>query len=210
MRVRIAMMAIGLSAAFLGGSPVSAQTTIDDFQTGTYEASIRSADVLAVRAGSMLGGYRWTHLIAGDGTANPFAQAGAVQIRDGALVVSGGYKVYPRLEVFYGLGPEGVVPLNLNLAALGDRLRLHFQGSDRGLNVNIVLFSDAAYAQVGYNLDASDAPFTQDFALQDFGAVAGFDLTHVNYIALVVQSGSAIGSNDWALTKFDVVGDPLQ
>jgi hypothetical protein len=85
-------------------------------------------------------------------------------------VVSGGYQVYPRIELFYGVDALGQnAPLHQNLAALGDRLRPHFDGSDGILNVNFVVFTDGAYAIHGYNLPPNRQPFTQDFNFADFG-----------------------------------------
>jgi hypothetical protein len=206
MATRATVMAAGLGLGLAVAAPASAQVTIDDFRTGPYEVSIKSGADLAVQTGSMLGGYRMTHLIVGSGPANPLDQAGALDIRpDGPLVVDAGYQVGPRLEVGYGYGPElELLELDQDLAAQGDRFRLHFEASDRVLNVNIVVFTGSVYASLGYNLEASNEPFTHDFSFSDFRSVTAVDWAHIDSIILVVQSTSVMGGNDWALSKIEV------
>ena len=116
----------------------------------------------------MLGGYRHTHLIVGDELANPLQQPGGLEILgSGHLVVNGGYQVYPRVEVTYGVDAMGQnAPLNENLAAAGDRFRLHFDAADRGLNVNVVVFTGTSYALLGYNLPPSYQAFTTGLSLR--------------------------------------------
>ena len=205
MSTRVTLM---MAAALAVALPAGAQT-IDDFQTGGYAASIGSGDDTAVQAGSMLGGYRLTHLIVGSGAANVFARPGALDIREGQpLVVDGGYRVHPRLEIGYGFDADGQpAPLNEDLTKLGDRFVLHFEGSDRGLNVNIVVFTASGWASMGYNLDPSDAAFTRDFLFSDFTSFTAVDWKDIDHIVLVVQSGSAIGSTDWALSKIEVASE---
>ena len=212
--MNVGTLVVAVSAtALLGTLPVSAQTTVDDFKSGSYSVAIRSGQDVNVQAGAMMGSYRYTRIIVGDEAANPRGGAGVLDIMEGSdpehgyFVVSGGYQVYPRIELFYGVDALGQnAPLHKNLAALGDRLRLHFDGSDGTLNVNFVVFTDGAYAIHGYNLPPNHQPFTQDFNFADFEG-NGVDWTNIDYIVLVVQS--TFGSEDWALTKIEIAQPQL-
>jgi len=201
------------ATALFGAVPVSAQTTVDDFKSGRYSVAIRSGDDVNVQPGTMMGSYRHTHVIVGDEAANPRGGAGGLDIIEGSdpdhglFAVSAGYQVYPRIELFYGVDALGQnAPLHQNLAALGDRLRLHFDGSDGTLNVNFVVFTNGAYAIQGYNLPPNHQPFIQDFNFADFQG-NGVDWTNIDYIVLVVQS--TFGSEDWALTKIEIAQPEL-
>jgi hypothetical protein len=206
---RAMVMRAGLALAVGSAAPSWAQKTIDDFRTGPYEVSIQSSYDTSVQPGSMLGGFRLTHLLVGSGPANPLGHAGVLDIRPGGpLVVDAGYRVGPRLEVYYGYGAEQeFLALDEDLAAEGDRFRLHFEASDHALNVNIVVFTGSEYASLGYNLEASNWPFTQDFAFSDFRSFTAVDWEHIDVVVLVVQSTSVMGGNDWALSKIEVARD---
>ena len=174
----------------LGTRPVAAQMLMNDLTSGSYAVSIRSGDVGAIRSGTMLGGNRHTHLIVGDELANPLQQPGGLEIlSSGYLVVNGGLQVYPRVEVTYGVDEIGQnAPLNENLAMAGDRFRLHFDAADRGLNVNVVVFTGTSYALLGYNLPPSNQAFTTDFPFEDFEEGGAVSWNSIDYIVLVVQS----------------------
>lgn len=185
------------------------QLLIDDFSTGKVKINIKAGDRIRTQAGTMLGGERFTHFGIGPAAANPFSQFGTFEIKAGGpLIVSSDYKVFHRLEVEYG---EGAF-LNLDLlaptacgASPCGRFRIYFDGNSRVLNFNIVVFSAdrTTYSSLGYNVAESGAPFTVDFAFDDFVANPGASFSDVDVIALVFQSGSAIGANDFAMTKVE-------
>lgn len=181
---------------------------IDDFTTGKYRANLREGENRHVQRGAnVIGCYRLTRFIVP--SANPFNQTATLDIRrQGALVVSTDYKVPHRLEVKYGVDALGEnAPLNLNLSGSGyDRFRVRFDANDSVVNFNIVVFTGTAFAQLGYNVEAGNLPFDVDFPFADFGVGTGVDFHDIDFIVLVLQSGNAIGSNDYAITSVSVAG----
>jgi hypothetical protein len=87
----------------------------------------------------------------------------------------------------------------------------NFDGSDAGIDFNIVVFwnSGANYALLGFNLDASNAPFSVTFPFTGFtSGVPGVpvDWGNIDYMVGVAQTGSAIGANDYAIKAFKAAG----
>jgi hypothetical protein len=209
----IGKLVVAASAiALLGTLPVSAQTTVDDFKSGRYSVAIRSGEDVNVQPGTMMGSYRYTRVIVGDEAANPRGGAGVLDIMAGGdpehgyFVVSGGYRVYPRIEVLYGVDARGeLAPLHQNLAALGDRFRLHFDGSDSQVSVIVEVFTNGVYAIHADTLVPNRQPSTMDFNFADFAG--DVDWQNIDYIALIVQSN--FGSEDWALTKIEIAQPEL-
>lgn len=203
--VLLLLVLIGLPAT------AGAQTVkvLDDFKTGPQWSVLFTGNDLRVQAGSMVGGFRRTNFIV---IPNPVVHPGIMQVRSGGpLIVSAGYKVSHRLEVFYGVDGAGAnAPLNLDLSAY-DRLVVDFDGSDAGVNFNIVIWwaSGALYAAQGINLAASSVPFSVQLPFDRFtpgipGMLPTFN--DIDYIAVIAQSGSAIGANDYAITTLRAVG----
>src|SRR6185295_212553 len=140
----VLVVTVVVATALLGARHASAQTTVDDFKSGSYSVALRTGEDVKVQPGAMMGSYRFTRVLVGDAAANPLGGPAVLDITEGGdpdhgyLAVSAGYQVYPRIEVFYGVDALGQnAPLHQNLAALGDRFRLHFDGSDGMLNVNL-------------------------------------------------------------------------
>lgn len=191
-----------------------AQLVLDDFSTGAYKKQLASGSDVNVQVGNMVGGHRETALLVCPpgpcGLANQFGQTGSIQIRPAtkfapsALVYSAGFRVSPRVDVVYGLA----APLNLALAPTYDRIRVNFYASDLIVNFNIVAFTGGLYSQTGCNLNPSIGPVSIDFPLADFtpgSGTPGADFTNVSSIDFILQSGSAVGANDWAVTSFEAI-----
>lgn len=201
-----------LSLVAQGYSLASAQTgatslVIDDFSSGAHKAALKSGVDRQIHEGSMVGSKRLVNFIVPEN--NQYDQLGMFQIRPpgGVLIVSSGYKTFHRIEMAYGVVDlEGhVEPLHLDLSGY-DSIQVDFDGNDRGVNFNIVLFStNGGRAHLGQNITARDLPFTVDFPLADFAPVGDFDISDLSVITIVSQSGSAIGSNDYALTEIRAV-----
>ena len=204
----IGTLVVTVSAtALLSALPVSAQTTVDDFKSGRYSVVIRSGEDAKVQPGTMMGSNRYTRIIVGDEAANPRGGVGVLDIVEGSdpdhghFVVSAGYQVYPRIEVLYGVDALGqLAPLHTNLAALGDRFRLHFDGSDSQVSVIVEVFTNGVYAILADTLVPSRQPSTMDFNFADFQG--DVDWQNIDYIALIVQAN--FGSEDWALTRIEI------
>lgn len=202
-----------LQAQLPCSNPQNQLPMIDDFTTGRYRVNLRQNDDTNVQRGAKIAGcFRLTHFIVPPD--NQFNQHATLNIRrQGTLIVSSDYKVFHRLEVTYGVDAQGQnAPLNLNLRGGGyDRFRVHFDGNDLGVNFNIVVFDGSGnISSRGFNVDAGTNPFDQDFLFDDFvsnGTPA--DFTTIAFITLVFQSGSAMGSNDYAITSFEVANGPV-
>lgn len=185
-------------------------TVIDDFKSGEHATPpvLRGKD-RQIKDGSMAGGKRLVNFIIPE--TNVFGQVGSFQVRpiDGVMVVSTGYKVFHRVEMGYGIVDlDGHVdPLHLDLSNF-DRFEVDFDGCDLGVNFNIVLSSvDGSSASMGINVTPSIYPFTVEFPFTHFVHHMGeLDFGDLSVIVLVFQSGSAIGSNDYAVTEIRAAG----
>ena len=192
----------------------AAQLVLDNFSTGKYQKTLLSSSDTNTQTGSMVGGSRETEFFICSpgpcGARNPFGQPSSFQIRPAtklapaALIMNGGYKVGPRLDVYYGSG----TPMNLNLSALYDRIRLTFDASDLSVNFNILVFTGTTWSQIGCNIDPSITSFTYDFPFANFQAASGTsgaDFSDLTLMDFIFQTDSAIGGNNWAVTSFEAI-----
>ena len=210
-RIKAWMPTALLGIATLAGIPSSARAAssiLDDFTSGPYRRRLVCGSDNAFQNGTMLGGVRNTSLLVPCGDAsNPFEQAASLEIsKGGPLALGSGIRVFHRVEVVYGIDKGNVfAPLSLDLSGF-DRLRLRFDANDLVLNVNVVVFmrDGTARAQAGCNVEPRTLPFNLDLRLaSDFVTQLGSaDWSDVDAIALIFQSGSAIGANDYAVTAF--------
>ena len=193
-------------------SPQNQLPMIDDFTTGIYRVKLRENDDTNIQRGAnIVGCFRQTRFIVPAG--NQFNQTAALEIRrEGALIVNSDYKVFHRLEVVYGVDAQGRnAPLDLSLRSAGyDRFRVRFDGNDLVLNFNIVVFDgDGNISSHGFNVSPDINPFDLDLLFDDFTSnAAPADFDNIHFIALVFQSGNAVGANDYAITSLKVANDP--
>ncbi|MGO8986762.1 MAG: hypothetical protein ACLPHI_05225 [Terriglobales bacterium] len=211
---RFAKLALAIIAIVTLSQFAAAQLLLDDFSTGKYEKSLKSGTDTNTQSGTMIGGNRETEFFVCPpgpcGSYNLFAQPASFQVRpktkttSSALIQSAGYKVSPRLDVFYGSS----APLNLDLSSLYDRFRLTFDGSDLGVNFNILVWTGGLYSQTGCNIDASITSFTIDFPFANFTpgqGTPGADFSDLTLMDFIFQSDSGIGGNSWAVTSFQAI-----
>ncbi len=213
--MNVRLLSIAFSSLFFWLMPQFALSNviIDNFTTGNtprFQVTCNLKD--NTQPGSMAGGARRTRLIVNQpGTScnppNQYRQTASMQVRAGGTFLLGSdFKVFHRLEVFYGQDVlNNVTPLNLDLTEGGlanRRIRIVFDGMDLVENFNIVLFmhDGSARSACSMNISPGISPFTIDFPLANFGTALGTaDYTDVDFIALIFQSGSAIGANDFAV-----------
>ena len=71
------------------------------------------------------------------------------------------------------------------------------------LNVNVVLFGarGSTRAHAAANVDRIVGAQPLEFARGDFQTVGAFDWADVDLIVVIAQSGTAIGGNDFAMTR---------
>src|SRR5258708_6203469 len=177
--------------AMLQGMANAQQLTIDDFSAGPHKVTLPSnrtktaAETSTQTGQHMLGGERYNYFrvckqfpcsIAED----EFSQSATFQVLPGkkdlplsALIVSGGYKTFPLLQMFWGIDAQNnIVPLHQNLTAY-DRMRVSFDGIDDILNFNLQLYSPTGNGQLGCSLGpVHPVPpsYTVDFPLAEFVA----------------------------------------
>ena len=199
----------GMAAlAVFPGEARAESAILDDFTSGPYRARLRCGSETAFQNGTMVGGVRNTSVIVPcGGGANPFNQPASLEIpKGGPLAFDSGIRVFHRVEVVYGIEKGNVFsPLDLDLSGF-DRLRVKFDASDLTLNFNVVVFmrDGTARAQAGCNIEPRTAPFNLDLRLaSDFVPQLGTpDWSDVDAIAIIIQSASAVGANDYAITAF--------
>ena len=185
---------------------------IDDFTTGKVRASLRTPNTSStgIQMGSMLGGVRETVFRI---TTNQFLQPAEMDIdKGGPLVVTTGVREFFRLDVQYGVDKNGVFnPLGYYPTGC-DRFRVTFDSASLVLNFNMLVFQGPGnpYFQDGLNLDPipfAGNPFCVDFLFSNFEnplmVTQDFAGQGINLIDLIFQTGSVIGANDFAITRFE-------
>ena len=216
-RTRFFMIAVSFIAMAIGPQFAFSTVTIDDFKTGTTG---RIRHVCGVRTyiqrGLMVGGTRLTHMTINEPPlclgGNPYRQTASLQVRkEGMLLLNNDYGVHARLDMRYGQDKSGAnAPLNLDLTegSLNDRIRLTFKGNDlyKNSQITVYMHDGTSRSSCGFYVPpmTDNIPFTMDFPFSIFNvepALGPSDYTDVDYISLMFQSGSAIGSNDLALTS---------
>jgi len=205
-----------LSTTSVNPEPAPADLVLDDFTSGRLDLhSITCGLGDVTRAGIMVGGTRRMRLIVNQpqtpcNPSNPLRQPATLEVRrnTGPLIVGTGFKTFHRVELSYGQNLNNVTtPLNLDLTGGGqyDRVRLTFAGNDLVENVNLVLFTSLDTAALSIpgcaiNVQPGLGEFSVDFPFARFNANAGTpNFADADIIFLVLQSGSAIGANDFAL-----------
>jgi len=193
---------------------------IDNFTQGKYRvrfdtASNNFTDSKRAQTGNnILGGVRNPFFLY---APNPsFGLIGELVVaRDGApLAVSMGPRAFFRLDLMYGLDantPPMSAPLGYFPTGC-DRFRVGFDSNSRVLNFNVEVFqTNGQIFLVGLNLVPNDTglPFCVDFPFANFVTNVGppqqFATNGIGGIDVIFQSGSAIGANDFAVTKFETV-----
>jgi len=189
---------------------------IDDFTTGIAQLDLRVSGTgtdTNTQTGSMIGGLRRMNFLT---AGNPFLQLGEAKVeKGGPLTVSNGVREFFRLEVFWGIDSSGhIVPLGYVPSGC-DRVRVTFDSNSAVVNFNVQVDTPVALFQDGINLPQGPAtlPFCVDFPFSEFvtntpGAKPNFAAQGITYMDMVLQSGSAIGANNFAITKIETL-DPV-
>lgn len=196
--------------------------TIDDFTTGPGRSTliVPNTSNAITQAGAMLGGIRGTAFLIG---ANPFAQISGMAVDHPGntgvpLVVTTGLRTGFRLDLVYGFDVN-FAPKSLSYFPAGcDRFRVTFDSASQILNFNIVAWYNPDYghhAQDGINLNPAPfiTPFCVDFLFANFlpgvpGDTPDFGGKGILALDFIFQTGSAIGGNEFAITKLETV-DPV-
>jgi hypothetical protein len=171
-------------------------TVIDDFSSGIDDVTIKSGLNLKYQSGTMLGGGRSTHLIT---IFNPQNQPAHLDITNGYLNLSVGAEQYLRLEVTYGVQPDGSgdginVPLTDSgvgdFSSMGSAFRTNFRFRDNMLiNFNIVVYTASGWASYGENLPVPpSAPNHIDFPFERFKTFTQADFSKVTAVFFGFQT----------------------
>ncbi|MER5463827.1 hypothetical protein ABT010_24680 [Streptomyces sp. NPDC002668] len=155
----------------------------DDFTTGSDGFSVPPVTVEThYQQGSTLGGVRSTTV---NNSASPKGTPARLDIGGaGRLRLTLDAEQYARLEVTYGIRPDGTVAdLGLNLREAGaDRFRTTISRLDDGaVNFNMSIGTPTGYSSAGKNACVGQT----DFLFSEFAGPAGQDFTHVSYIVFV-------------------------
>ncbi|MFD9360092.1 hypothetical protein [Streptomyces sp. NPDC060031] len=155
----------------------------DDFTTGAAGFSVSPLAIEThYQSGSVPGGVRSTTLrnaLSPKGTPARLDVGGAGRLR---LTLDA--EQYARLEIAFGISPDGTVAdLGLNLHEGGaDRIRTTISHlDDTVVNFNISIGTSAGYSSAGKNAREGRV----DFLFSEFAGPAGQDFTHVNFIVFV-------------------------
>jgi hypothetical protein len=187
---------------------------IDDFTTGQTQMDLRVSGSGAdtnTQTGTMIGGLRHVNFFT---YGNPFLQLGETkEEKGGPLTVSNGVREFFRLEVYWGIDSSNkIVPLGYMPSGC-DRFRVTFDANSAMVNFNVQVDTPVALFQDGINLPQGPAtalPFCVDFPFSDFvsntpGAKPNFATQGITYMDMVLQSGSVIGANNFAITKIETL-----
>ncbi len=192
---------------------------IDDFTSGQVRSSLRTPNTsdTKTQTGSMLGGVRGTLFLI---NTNSFLQPAEMDVdkpnNNGVpLVVTTGLRTGFRLDMEYGVDTNFVTkPLGYFPTGC-DRFRVHFDSASQVLNFNILVFQQNGFQhhfQDGINLDPSPFtnPFCVDFLFANFAGglpndTEDFAGQGIAVIDFIFQTGSAIGGNEFAVTRIETL-----
>lgn len=226
MRISMFWVVSCFVASGIAASPAHAQQlVIDDFKDSPYSITLTDhptwlTDYQSGAGATIVGGVRLTSITVSQATPQ-FGQSTLLQIqRNGSMVISGGYKSYFGLILGYGYAADGGANrLNVNLSGNAsecqacDRFRINFDGSDSELSyVMQVHDSDGNFATY-YGVESlagRNLPFHVDFPFADFGQDSALpvDWNRVDFIVVLLQSGSYLGAHDFAVTGITAIGPP--
>ena len=196
--LRLLAVALTLEAAL----PAQAQLIIDNFAVPLARQTITDVGerTMEQTGAGILGNKRAVTFGTG---ADPARQGATVQIQNGLLTFSSGYRATMVLKLVYGQ------QFNLNFSKY-KKLVIEFDGADQGLNVAITLHSQKTNTYTGF--ETNQAPpgqpvgFSMAAPIVDFmkgktpadprKTPADFDLGSVDSIAIIIQSSGFIGGHD--------------
>jgi len=213
----------GQKAAPLCSSTATTETClIDDFSSPGGKAGmvgpIRSGYVQPTQTSSgAVGGNRMVLLQFDNPANNEFNQPAQAQVvpskTEGipsALVLSGGYKAYAGLAVFYGQGTD----IGLNLSNL-DRIRVSVDGMEVTGTFILAVTSptnsspgECSIAIPVFGAGGSASPFTVDFPetqLNNANAGETVDWSDITAISFFDTESSDLGAPNFAITSISVV-----
>jgi len=165
---------------------------LDDFTTGFDSFCVPPGTITTrYQEGAMVGGVRRTILQnvpvppPGTDTCLNVGSADRLNLELGANTA-------PRLDMTYGIGPDGPHPLGINLHEGGARrIRVTIAplaGTSippGSINFNVQIFTPAGYSQLGYNVGAGQIDFEFD---KFISGGAGQDFRDVYYINFIFQT----------------------
>lgn len=186
-----------------------APALVDDYASGSYRSpDLTTGTIDNYAPGTMLGGVRRTRFRVAN---NPYQFPSTLLVAPpevATLVVSSGFKGSTVLQIHYGLpAPGSVKPLNADLSCYG-RFQVRFTAVDLPLNVNVQVKSASSPSvyQCGLNTAAHTNGFVANFPFDCFvtndPAHPPVDWTDIDRVALLIQSGSAVAANDYAIRTF--------
>jgi hypothetical protein len=207
--------------------PSDATTLIDNFTTG------HAGPFLLAGANQFLDRHQTAARVPGgvrreffENTANPFRQVAEFGVLSdptdptggGALVVGTGAREFFRIELYYGIDVNNNLgPLHYFPPAGCDRFRVTFDSSSRGVNFNLEAWTPANGLpdQIGFddaiNMGENAFPFCVEFPFANFvtntpNVTEDFAHTGIDLILPILQSGSAMGANDFVMKRIEVAG----
>jgi hypothetical protein len=155
-----------LFIAFFTCLSINAQTLlIDDFKTGPLPLSETAVvdnvnKQFKIQTGSSI--YGGVRKISYYNSQNIYGQKVAVSVltKPGVFVVSSGYKSGNGIELLYGQDEKGnSKPLAIDITKFKN-MNIEFEGANKPLNFNVVLFGKEGRNSYSENLATVDAPFT--------------------------------------------------
>ena len=181
------------------------KTVIDDFTTGPYSITTTAPSGQWVQTGGMGGNARCIVL---DASENPYTRPNTVSVGGGHLFVETGVAVGHAVTLLYGVDDTcASTPMDLNLKG-ADRFRLNFDQLDLSLAGALAVWSPTGIGSIPICMEGVGAgtAFTCDMPFSQF--TGEVDWQHVQYIALVLESGGSVFSHDYGLKSIVAVLDP--
>jgi hypothetical protein len=126
----------------------------------------------------------------------------------GALVLSTGVREFFGLDAFYGWNPAtGLVPLGLTLSKYCDRVRVTVDSNIANVDLHVQLKTpNGGLYMASAGMRPSGSPYCIDYRFTDFvepGVTPPFVQSGISEIALVIQSSSSVGADNFALRKVE-------
>jgi hypothetical protein len=180
------------------------KVVIDDFTSGPYSTTTTAPSGQWTQTGGMVGNARCIVL---DASQNPYMRPNTVSVGGGHLFVETGVAVGHAVTLLYGVdGACASTAMDLNLTG-ADRFRLDFDQVDLSLAGALAVWSPTGIGSIPICMEgvAAAAAFTCDMPFNQF--TGEVDWQHIQYIALVLESGGSIFSHDYGLKSITAVLD---
>jgi len=175
---------------------------IDDFTVSQPAVDLIDFDQTTYQSGppsKIVGGVRKSHL----NVKSSLRPTKLAVDEGGPLFIDADWRSYWAVELHYGYGEKGAIPLNLSMIPYS-RIRFSFEALDAAVDYSISLTDGdgrVAYSEGIQSTSSVYDPFPTDFVLASMHAPAEMNWDDIDAIDVSFYTRSPVGGSDVALTS---------